>query len=85
MRDQAGVIWQCRYVRPLGDFHEDVEVIGHDAVGDDAQPAEAFVEAHVFDQLVLLFLAQDEVAVHHARDAVIVRSDSTQRGGKREL
>ena len=48
------------------------QLIGHDAVGDHAQPAKALVEAHVFDEFVFLFVAEDELPVHHPRNAVVV-------------
>jgi hypothetical protein len=38
----------------LRDFHEEVEVVRHEAVGDDAQSTELFVEAHELEEVVLL-------------------------------
>ncbi len=50
-----------------------MEVIGHDAVGQDVQAAELGVGVHPVDELFLLVGTEDEPAVHHSRDAVVVR------------
>ncbi len=48
-------------------------MIGHDAVGQDVQTAELGVGIHPVDELFLLVGTEDEPAVHHPRDAVVVR------------
>ncbi len=48
-------------------------MIGHDAVGQDVQAAELGVGDHPVDELFLFVGTEDEPAVHHSRDAVVVR------------
>jgi hypothetical protein len=49
-----------------------MEVVAHHAIGDNAHPAEALVEPHELDELLLLLGAKDELPVHDTGDAVVV-------------
>jgi hypothetical protein len=49
-----------------------VEVIGHEAVGDDAHPTEGFVVSHPGRELFPFRIAQNEPAVHDPGNAVVV-------------
>jgi hypothetical protein len=59
------------FFRRGGDFHEEVEVIGHHAEGEDADLAELFVEPHVLHELFPFLIPQDEAPIHDPRDAMV--------------
>ena len=65
---------------PLRHFHEDVKVIAHHAIGDDAHPAEALVEPHELDELLLFLRPEDELPIHDTGDAVVVGKWMFRRG-----
>ncbi len=52
-------------------FEEDVEVIGHEAVGEDSAAGEGFAFAHDFAEVFAFVLVKDEAAVDDAGDAVV--------------
>ena len=54
----------------LRDFHEEVEVVRHEAVGADAQSAEFLVDAHELEEMVLFCITEQELRADDARDAV---------------
>lgn len=55
-------------------------MVRHHAIGQDPQAVEPLVGAHEFDELVLLLVAENEPAVHHAGDAVVI-GDGEGSGG----
>lgn len=64
----------------FGDFHEDVEVVGHDAEREDAQVVEGFVGAHEMDEFVLFGVVEEKVAIHDAGNAVVECGGEVGRG-----
>jgi hypothetical protein len=54
------------------DVEEDVEVIGHDGEGEDADGAEAFAFAEEAEEVEFLRVAEDEATVDDAGDAVVI-------------
>lgn len=56
----------------MGDFDEEMEVVGEDAEGEDADAAEAFVFAEVFEEEIAGGGIEMELAVHDAGDAVVI-------------
>jgi hypothetical protein len=56
---------------PLGDCQEDVEVIGHEGVGEDANAAEPFTFPHQGEEVLLLGGFEDEAPVHDAGKTVV--------------
>ena len=68
-QDFVGAQRLCRTGR---DLDQEVEVVGEDAEGEHADPAEAFVFPEQAHELFALLRTEDEVAVHDARHAVVV-------------
>jgi hypothetical protein len=64
------VVWDAvgRWGR---DFEEDVEVVGHEAVGEDSAAGEGFAFAHDFAEVFAFVVFEDEAAVDDAGDAVV--------------
>jgi hypothetical protein len=56
-----------------------VEVIRHDALSNHPEAVQAFPGPHELDELVLLRRAEDKLAIHDARDAVIVGDGKAAR------
>jgi hypothetical protein len=56
---------------PLGDREEDMEVIGHEGVGEDADAAEPLAFPHEGEEVLLLLGTEDELPVHDAGKAVV--------------
>ena len=54
-------------------LHQDVEVIGHDAVGENPAAGEVLLHTHIHAELLTFFVAEDKAAIHDARDAVVDR------------
>ena len=54
-----------------GDFEEDVEVVGEDGEGEDANAAEAFAFAEEGDEAVFVEVGEEEASIDDAGDAVI--------------
>jgi hypothetical protein len=53
------------------DFEEEVEVVGHEAVGEDAAAGEVFLHAHEFAEVFAFVFVEDEAPVDDAGDAVV--------------
>jgi hypothetical protein len=53
------------------DFDEEVEVVAHEAEGEDLNAAEAGVLAHQSGEVLLFDVAEDELSIHHAGHAVV--------------
>ena len=53
------------------DFDEEVEVVAHEAEGEDLDAAEMGVLAHQAGEVLLFDLAEDELSIHHAGHAVV--------------
>lgn len=52
-------------------FDEEMEVVAHEAEGEDLDAAEAGVLAHQRCEVLLFDIAEDELSVHHAGHAVV--------------
>jgi hypothetical protein len=61
------------------DFEEDVEVVGEDGVGEDANAAEAFAFAEEGDEAVFVEVGEEEATIDDAGNAV-VEGDREVRG-----
>ena len=57
----------------LGHFHEDMEVIGHDAESDDSNTAERFVFAEEGNELASLRITEHEEPFYDSRHTMIER------------
>jgi hypothetical protein len=64
----------------LGNLQEDVEVVGEDAVSEDADTAEGLVFTHEEAEVLLLGGTEDEVAIHDAGEAMVVGDGMGGRG-----
>ena len=53
------------------DFEEDVEVVGHEAVGEDSAAGEGFAFAHDFAEVFAFVVFEDEAAVDDAGNDVV--------------
>jgi len=62
-----------------GDFDQEVEVVGHQAEGHYAHTAEGFIFAQEGDELLLFEVAEEELAVHDPREAVVISDGICRR------
>ena len=68
--DSGGVV--RRFGGTLPEFHEDAKMVAHYAIGNHPHPAEAFVEPHELEKLLLFYGPEDKLPAHNAGDAVVI-------------
>ena len=69
---QEAIAIERRQGGPVGFLDEEVEVIGHHGVGDDAEPEKGLEPAHEDDEVFALLVPEDELPVNDAGQAMVV-------------